>query len=229
MLYLGLVAGVVAGNLAAHATRVDPFRVYLATLILIGPALAGARLLYVAAHWAEYRNNRRRIWNRDEGGLAMYGGLPVMLVLSVPVVWILGIEFGAFWDAAIFTVLVGMVFTKTGCLLNGCCAGRRSESWIGIRLRNRRGVWERRIPVQCLEAVWAVILIGFAIAVRDRMAFRGALFLCIAVGYSCGRLVLETMREREPRAGGITLGQVVSLATLAVSIGVLLLRWPQGK
>ena len=227
MLYLGLVAGVAAGNLAAHAARVDAFRVYIATLILIGPALLGARLLYVAAHWPEYRNDRGRIWNRNEGGLAMYGGLPVMLGLSVPVLWLLNLEFGAFWDVAIFTVLMGMAFTKTGCFMNGCCAGRRSESWIAIGLRNRRGVREKRIPVQCLEAAWAAILAAIAIAVRGQMAFRGALFLLIAAGYAFGRLVLEFLREREPGAGRFSLGQAVSVVILAGSIAVLLLRWPR--
>ena len=55
MLYVGLVAGVIAGNIAAHASGIDPLRVYVATLILIVPALAGARLQYVLAHWNLYR------------------------------------------------------------------------------------------------------------------------------------------------------------------------------
>src|SRR2546430_10997789 len=94
MLYFGLVAGVVAGNLAAHATGVDAFRVFVATLILIPPAIAGARLLYVAAHWQHYRNCPGRIWNRQEGGMAMYGGMPVMLLLSAPLLAALGLGFG---------------------------------------------------------------------------------------------------------------------------------------
>jgi hypothetical protein len=51
MLYLGLVLGVVAGNVAAHTAGIDPLRTYFAILILIIPALAGARLLYVAMNW----------------------------------------------------------------------------------------------------------------------------------------------------------------------------------
>ena len=43
MLYLGLVAGVAAGNVAARAAGIDAFRMFAATLVLIGPALVGAR------------------------------------------------------------------------------------------------------------------------------------------------------------------------------------------
>ncbi len=35
MLYVGLVAGVVAGNVAAHVVGIDAFRAYVATLVLI--------------------------------------------------------------------------------------------------------------------------------------------------------------------------------------------------
>src|SRR5262245_66324773 len=84
MLYIGLVSGVIVGNFIAHANHVDALRVYIATLILIVPALAGARLLYVAAEWPIYRNNVARIWDRRDGGYIMYGGLPAALLVSVP-------------------------------------------------------------------------------------------------------------------------------------------------
>src|SRR5258708_25676526 len=124
MLYLGLVAGVVAGNVAAHAARIDAFRTYVATLILLIPALIGARLLYVASHWQIYRQDLRRIWDRNQGGNIMYGGLAAALLLSVPLLRGLRLSLGAFWDVASFTILTGMIFTRVGCLMNGCCAGR---------------------------------------------------------------------------------------------------------
>ena len=64
MLYLGLVFGVVAGNIAAHVACIDPLRSYIATLVLIIPALVGGRLLFVATHWNVYRRDPSRIWNR---------------------------------------------------------------------------------------------------------------------------------------------------------------------
>src|SRR5215469_5534818 len=84
MLYSGLVAGVAAGNLAAREAGIDTLRAYIATLILIIPALAGARLLFIVVHWELYRHNLPRMWNRREGGYVMYGGLPVVLLLSIP-------------------------------------------------------------------------------------------------------------------------------------------------
>lgn len=227
MLYLGLVAGVAAGNLAAHSAGLDALRVFVATLILIVPALIGARLLHVASHWRQYRKSPRRIWNRSEGGFAMYGGLPLVLPLSLPLLRGLHLGFGAFWDVATFALLVGMVFTRIGCLLNGCCAGRPSGTWLSVYLPNHRGEWKRRIPSQLVEAGWAAVLLSFATAVWHSLPFAGALFLVVAAGYGCGRLVLESIRERESGMGAFTIHSAISLLTALFSIATLTVYWPR--
>ncbi len=227
MLYLGLVTGVVAGNAAAHAAGVDAFRVYVAMLILIAAGLAGARLLYVATHWALYRRDRRRIWNRREGGAAQYGGLLVALPLSVPLLRALHLGLGDFWDVAVFTVLILMIFGRIGCLLNGCCAGRLSKSWLSVYLPNHQGVWDWRIPTQCLEAGWGAVLLLCAIAVRKWLPFPGALFLVVAAGYAAGRLGLESTREQKSGAARFTIHHGISAAMLVLSLVTLTARWPK--
>ncbi len=228
MLYIGLVAGVVAGNLAAHAAGTDAFRVFVATLILIPPAIAGARLLYVTTRWkTQYRDFPARIWNRAEGGMEMFGGMPVMLLLSVPVLWAVGLGFGAFWDAASLTIMTGLAFTKIGCFLNGCCAGRASQSRIAVSLPDTRGVRVKRIPVQCLEAAWAIAVLVIAIALVGRLPFQGALFLVVAAVYSAGRLAFESMREHEAGAGRIAVGSAFSVLTVVSAVAILVVQWPR--
>ncbi len=227
MLYLGLVAGMMVENIAAHRIGVDAFRVFMATLILIPPAIAGARLLYVAAHWEQYRDRPGSIWNRQEGGMAMYGGMPVMLLLSAPVLKALDLSFWQFWDAASFTIMMGMSFTKVGCLLNGCCAGMPSRSPIAVSLPNGRGVWKKRIPSQGLEAVWAAAVLIAAMVLAGHLPFDGALFLIVAALYGVGRLLLETLREHEPEAGRIALGHAVSALTVISALAILAMRWPK--
>ena len=225
LLYIGLVAGVAAGNIAAHAAGIDAFRVCVATLVLIGPSLLGARLLHVASQWRVYRRNPGRIWDRSEGGFSMYGGLPVMLVLAVPLLPALRLPFGAFWDVAMFTILVGMIFARVGCFLNGCCAGRLWRGWGAVYLPNHLGVWARRIPTQCLEAGWAAVLLVTAIAVWRWLSFPGALFLLMSAGYAAGRLLLESLREREAGAAGFSIHHVISAVTIVASMATLTLYW----
>src|SRR5262249_58428623 len=93
---------------------------------------------------------------------------------------------GEFWDATIVTMLIGMVFTKIGCLLNGCCGGRPTESRLGLYLPNEHGVWCRRVPAQLLESGLAAILLMGALRAWDHLPFAGACFLGVVAGYGAG-------------------------------------------
>ena len=119
-----------------------------------------------------------------------------------------------------------MIFTRVGCLLNGCCAGRLTTTWVGIRLPNHLGVWEKRVPTQCLEAGWAAILLSSAIVVRPWLPFPGALLLIVATGYAFGRLPLESMREAEPGGNRFTIDHAISTVVIVVSLAILAVRWP---
>ncbi len=226
MLYSGLVAGIVAGNVAAHTAGMDAFRVFVATLVLLVPALLGARLLFVATHWELFPRNLRRILNSSEGGAAMYGGLPPALLVSIPLLAAMHVPLGAFWDVASFTILTGMIFARIGCLLNGCCAGRCSNSWLAVRLPNIAGVWDKRIPTQYLEAGWALFLLFSAAAIWRWLTFPGALFLLVVAGYSIGRLVLESTREVRQGVRGFTIHHAISFVLLVLSLTLFLLARP---
>ena len=226
MLYVGLVFGVVASNLAAHAAGLDPLHVYIATMVLIVPALIGARLLFVASEWKYYRVNPRRIWNRREGGFMMYGAVPVMLLCSVPLLRALHVGVGAFWDVSTFTILIGMIFTRVGCLLNGCCGGRATRGWFGVRLPNTHGVWQKRVPTQALEAACAAALLIAAIFRWQRTPFPGALFLVILLSYASARLVLEPARERANRSCQFRVAYALSAIVVVTCISALAVKWP---
>ena len=225
MLYVGLVAAVVTGNLAAHAKGLDAFRVYVATILLIVPALVGARLLHVVSDWKLYRRNPRRIWDRNEGGYGMYGGLFLALSASVPLLYFLHLPWGAFWDVGIMSILTGMIIARIGCLLNGCCSGRASNVWFSLYLPNHLGVWEKRIPSQGLESAWAALLLFSAVLLRQWMPFPGALFLCVCCAYSAGRLVLETFREPERGTSRFTMYHALSAVIMIVALTALTVQW----
>src|SRR5215472_8513458 len=84
MLWLGIVLGLVAQEVAANARGIDTDRTLLATLLLLIPALAGSRLLYLALHWRSFRRRPGDLWRRSDGGAALYGGLVLVLPLSAP-------------------------------------------------------------------------------------------------------------------------------------------------
>jgi phosphatidylglycerol---prolipoprotein diacylglyceryl transferase len=224
MQYVGLTLGVLAGNVAARFAGLDEFRVFVATILLLFPALAGARALHLAIHWKHYRAHPRSIWNTREGGAAQYGGILLAVPLSIPLLAALDLPFGAFWDVGGITIMLGMVFTRIGCFLNGCCAGRPSDSWMAIDLPDLQGQWKKRFPTQLLEAGWAATLLVAGLLIWNALPFDGALFVFIASGYALGRLVMESMRDLKPGPWRFTVHHAISLLIIALSIAALTAR-----
>ena len=217
MLYLGIVVGIYAQLYVAYSVGLNLIRTLGATIFLLIAALLGARLFFVIRNWRVYREQPRRIWWFSEGGATMYGGLLLSLPFSIPLLAVFEIPFGRFWDVASFTMLIGMIITRFGCLLNGCCSGRPTSRWFGINLPDCEGVWRRRIPVQVFEAAWAMVVLAGAVMLR-RQPFEGALFLFTVSAYGVGRIVLEHMRDKQDRVMGINLAQAISTVLVTVSL-----------
>ena len=224
-LYVGMVLGLIAGNYAANVSSLNSVRVFVATLLLIVVALVGARLLFVATHWQRYRREPSRIWRRPEGGAAMQGGLLLAVALSAPVLAAIGLPFGAFWDVATFTIVIGLIFARLGCLLHGCCGGRPTQGRLALCLPNQRGVWRRRIPTQLLEAGGGVLILLGAIALWDQRPFPGAVFLSAVTVYACGRFALEPLREHRDQLGRLDLQQALAAAFGTLALAGLLIAW----
>jgi phosphatidylglycerol:prolipoprotein diacylglycerol transferase len=221
MLYVGIVLGFYVGALVAGAEGLSQPRFVAVSLMLLVPALAGARLWFVGQHAGFYRAHPELIWSRSRGGSALYGGLVLSVAVSVPVLALAGLPFRMFWDAAILTMLTGVVLTRFGCLMHGCCAGRRTSGALGLWLPNHRGEWARRVPTQLLEAGWALLVLVTALLVRPSLPFAGALFAFVVGAYAAGRLVLELTRESDEPKRTIWVNVAFSALLLAAAVAVL--------
>ncbi len=220
-LYIGAVAGIAVGNLVANSMELNGARVYVAMLVLLVPALAGARVASVFADWSDYRTSPEQMWRRSDGGQAMYGGL-VAVPVSLPLLAVLRVPFWAFWDVATFTILTGMAFTRIGCLLTGCCAGRPTWSRVGIVSADTNGVWARRYPTQLLEAATACVLLAAATAVLGGRLPGGSAFAICLGTYAVARVFLQSLRASERRVGRLPALRAASVAIdAAVAVAFL--------
>jgi phosphatidylglycerol---prolipoprotein diacylglyceryl transferase len=225
MLYLGLVPGVFAGAYAAQLSGMSADRFAVAVLILLVPALAGCRLYFVLTRWDLYRREPWRIWRRTEGGMVLYGGLILAVAASVPVLRAMDVPFGAFWDAAIFTMLVGTAVGRVGCLLNGCCSGRPSRAWFALHLPDHRGIRQQRIPTQLMEMTFAAMLFGAALTLRGRAPFPGAIFCSVIATYGAGRIVLQGLRDDATAGRDKTAIQATSILLAIAALAGLGYIW----
>jgi phosphatidylglycerol---prolipoprotein diacylglyceryl transferase len=225
MLYLGAVCGIIAASRWAEFHGLPGPTVFGVMLLLFLPALVGARLLFVVFHWELYRRHPSRIWERTGGGAALYGGLVVSFLVSLPLLRVLAIHALAFWDAGAIALLIGLASTKFGCLLHGCCAGRPANSFLAFYLPGARGVWCRRLPAQLFEAGLAGGVLLGSIEIANRLPFEGSLFLSSLAGYAGGRWILEPTREIIDRAGRWSLNRIISAALLVIAATVFVFLW----
>ena len=223
-LFVGLTCGIIAGTAVGRAAGLHEVRLYAALLLLTIPALVGSRLLYVLTHWRLYREQPSLVWSRNDGGAALYGGLLLALACSWPVLGLLGVPLGAFWDTATVTILVGMAFTKIGCLLGGCCAGRPTSGWFAMTLPNTNGVWCRRVPTQLLECGLAIVLLCGLMSWTWH-PFGGARFLITLAIYAAARLALGPTRERLDTLAGVNVYAAISAVLLIASVAVFAIVW----
>jgi phosphatidylglycerol:prolipoprotein diacylglycerol transferase len=222
MLYLGCVAGVLAGSAAAEAWGAPGGRVATVAITLTATALVGSRSLYIATHFDLFRAQPSRLWQRLDGGGSVYGGLLLAIALSPALLFAADLGFLAFWDAASVIMLLGLAITKVGCLMRGCCAGRPTNLFLGQWLPDHTGTWQRRFPSQLLESGWAILVLAAVYAVRMAWPASGVVFGCTIALYGAGRVALENTRlpdgSRWSRTVNVAISTVLALAGTALLV-----------
>lgn len=226
MLYVGFVAGDVAGAAVAASGGLEPARFALAALALFVPALVGARLWYAVENPRFFLAEPARLWRVQDGGAGLYGGLVLSFAVSAPVLTVADLDFWGFWDGAAVVMLIGMMFTRIGCVMNSCCYGRETGGALGLWLPDHDGHWHRRFPTQLLEAALSVAILVAELVTKPHLPFSGALFLTAAVAYAAGRLGLQLLRANAAIFGASTRVNLTFSAVLIVLAGgTLIARW----
>ncbi|MGD2175142.1 MAG: prolipoprotein diacylglyceryl transferase [Candidatus Brocadiaceae bacterium] len=111
----------------------DPTALFdVAVYGLLG-GVAGARLFYVVQHWAYFAEEPLHILFLHEGGLAFFGGLIGGAAGLLGGLVAKGLPLRATLDVAASLVPLGHAFGRMGCFLNGCCFGKVTHSWLGVR------------------------------------------------------------------------------------------------
>ena len=221
-LYVGFVTGLLVAMPVARERGVDESRFVIAAVILLIPALAGGRLWFLM-QWP--RNILARgSWRRGQGGAGLYGGLLLSVLVSPLVLAAAGVSFWPFWDAAAMILLTGMMITRAGCFMNGCCAGRATGGPLGLWLPDRAGRWKRRYPTQIFEALWTAAILGALLLIRHQLA-DGELFLAGAIAYGAGRVGLEQLRESAAnRELSTRINVAASVVIVMLAAGAFVLR-----
>ncbi len=108
------------------------------TYILVFGGILGARLFYVLFHISEFQGRWMATINpfgSDQFGIAglnLYGGVIVAVIGSFLYIRFKKLPVLRLFDLFAPTIGIGLLFTRIGCFLNGCCFGTPTDLAWGV-------------------------------------------------------------------------------------------------
>jgi phosphatidylglycerol---prolipoprotein diacylglyceryl transferase len=213
---LGVVVGFLFQGRVLPHERVASGGVFLVSLLMVAAGIVGAKLWFIAL---------RRTWHGVwRNGMCIQGALVGAVVVGLASMTLLHLPIGAVVDATTPGLFVGIAVGRTGCFLTGCCAGRPSASRWAVWSSDRR-VGARRIPVQLLESLSALVigLVGLAVVLRSTTG-SGELFIASFAAYTlCRQALLRLRAERRTSSIGGPITAAVAAVVLAASTAAMII------
>lgn len=203
-------------------------------------ALLGTRALHLWGARAQYDWS---FFTRFQTGFVLYGGLIAGTLAAMLYVKMRGERIARIADLGAPAMMIGIAFGRVGCLLNGCCYGRETSSFLGVRFPKGSMVYSEQLdahvidygatsaapvlPTQVFESVAALVMFVALSKFAARKRNEGEVALLAGILYPLWRFGVEFLRN-DPRGGrmlGLTYSQIVSLLVLtACTVGFVLLR-----
>jgi phosphatidylglycerol---prolipoprotein diacylglyceryl transferase len=208
--------------------------VYDTSLVIVFAAILGARLMYVLFHREEIRSfiDVIAVWR---GGLTMYGGVIAAMISAWLYLRRRETPFLRMADVMAPSLGFGLMLTRIGCFLNGCCYGKPTDMPWGLALPAEtfggRLFGESPLhPTQLYSSLEGLGILILLLLYDRRPRREGQVFALYLVLSGIGRFTLDFFRYYEANvyvAGPLTVNQLISLG--ACLLGVLLFAAIRGS
>ena len=192
-------------------------------LIWIIPlSIVGARLYYVAFKWSYYSARPEEIVQIWNGGLAIYGG--IIMGLIVGIVWcrVKKISFFATADLLSFGLLIGQAVGRWGNFMNREAYGAETDIFCRMGL-TYPGASETYYvhPTFLYESLWNFT--GFLILhfLYPKRAYDGQIALVYCAWYGLGRAMIEGLRMDSLYWGSFRVSQVLAAVGCVAAVAAL--------
>jgi len=223
-LFLGILFGILVGYKEAKRVGISSFDFHIYWISAIPIAL-----LFAAINGFAFWNHFGKISGRLEDilsyGLVSFGAIFGMLFLGYCLTKIRKINTGLYLDTVSLTLPVILAIYRIGCILNGCCHGLETESFLGITLPDNLGVLVRRYPTQIWLMVFNFALFAWLWSIRKKKSFDGVLTIYFLVLYSLGRLIIDAFRDLPRVLGPFSFHQLLAITILLTTLYAYLEIW----
>lgn len=186
--------------------------------VLIG-VIAGARLAYVLVNLPYYLEHPGEIFMIWQGGLVMYGGMILALVLGIRKARQMGMHIWQTADYCLTAAFLGQAVGRIGCLMVGDDYGKvipdssgGGTPWYALRFPDPLPAGSAFPPELAGLAVYAtqpfmtakaLIVFGIGLWLLPRKKFHGQVTCLLLMAYAVLRAIVELFRGDAQARGGI--------------------------
>lgn len=238
MLALSFLFGIILASYRAKKAGLNPDIIPDVGFWIIIAAILGSRLYYVILHFEEFQGNLLSIINPFQGGtigiggLVMYGGFIGALIAGVIYFKLKKVPFLPYADALAPSVGFGIMLTRIGCFLNGCCYGGAGHGACSVSFpaNSPAGAYQLHIHAESLyasqlfEAAGGLFIGVFLLFIGRFKPFTGLQFYLVGVFYSILRFIVDFSRYYSPseHIGPFSHNQVVCIVLFILFSGLIL-------
>ena len=221
-----------------------PFEQYITiAYIMIAGGIVGGRLFYVFAHLQEFSGNWTAVFNPFQSGhfgiagMNLYGGLLLAIIGTWVYCRIKKLPVLDVFDDFAPTVGLGLIFTRIGCFLNGCCFGTPCDLPWGVSFPAGSIPYSvfgdlHLHPSQLYSSLYGLFLFVILHLLLKHKRFAGQVVAVLFMVEAFFRFIIEYVRYYEEEMFFSFLGleptynQVVSLSLFILGLTIYIM---QGK
>ena len=238
LLALAFIVGLwITASLAAK-DGLPKERIYDLGLYILAAALIGSKLLMVATEWSSYGGDWRRAFSFDilRSGGVFYGGLISAVVVSIFLMRRYRLPWRKTADAFAPGIALGHAIGRLGCFSAGCCWGKPTTSWIGVRFGQNANevtgvpIDSPLVPTQLIEAGTNLLIFFVLVWLRKRRSFEGQIIFTYLMIYSVARFTIEFWRGDERGSiWGLSTSQFIAVILFLLGLGLTLYHRSHNK
>jgi phosphatidylglycerol:prolipoprotein diacylglycerol transferase len=188
----GVITGLVIARKLAYFFKMDGEKIFDLGILIIIFSMIGARIFYIFLNWTDFLDNPMSyIFSR--AGFVFLGGVIGGTAFGIIYALIKKLKIGTLADIFVSGLAIGHAIGRQGCLLNGCCYGKRLDQG-DFFATYFFTTGDFRIPTQLYESLAEIVIFFILIQILKRRKFSGQVFISYVIFYGIWRFFLEFLR-----------------------------------